>query len=187
MSYPLYFVADFGALNDLTLNVKLFDAATPPNQAGATITTGITNFGNGGYGVLLSVPDGHVGRVEAYDATDPTIKVVLAINPSEVENADVRTSTRLAAADYVAPPSVASIAAAVLTLSVAEIEDALMGMDEDERLRTLGGLILLMTKSISLTPDTQTVYLTDGTTVLAELPLTPDMNAAPVRGVGIES
>ena len=73
------FVADLGEPG-LTLNAKLYDAAGV--QAGPTVTAGFVDLGNGRYSYRhASVPDGHEGTFEMYDADDPTNGVIYAINP----------------------------------------------------------------------------------------------------------
>lgn len=92
MSYPYEFAITFRNRPSLTLNAKLYDGAGV--QVGATITSGFVEHGNGAYSYLASLPDGHVGTFLVFDSAEPTRCFLWAINPREMENADVKTSTR---------------------------------------------------------------------------------------------
>lgn len=116
MSYAVYCLADFGAHNDgLTVHGKLY------NDAGTlvdTITTGVVEIADGLHWYTLDAPDGHAGAFILYNSADETQRRVFVVAPRETENADVPTSTRLADADYVAPPTVEGIADAIKALAV---------------------------------------------------------------------
>ena len=92
MSYTAMFSFAFQNLSGLTLNAKLFDSAGA--QTGATITTGFDDLGDGAYQYLATIPNGHVGTLKIYDSAQPSRCIPLAVNPQEIENADVKTSTR---------------------------------------------------------------------------------------------
>ena len=92
MSYQAMFSFAFVNLPGLTLNAKLFDSSGA--QTGATITTGFSDLGDGAYQYLATIPDGHVGTLKIYDSAQPSRCIPLAVNPQEIENADVKTSTR---------------------------------------------------------------------------------------------
>lgn len=80
----------FQNLSGLTLNAKLFDSAGA--QTGATITSGFADIGDGAYQYLATIPDGHVGTLKIYDSAQPSRCIPLAVNPQEIENANVRIS-----------------------------------------------------------------------------------------------
>ena len=92
MSYQSMFSFAFQNLSGLTLNAKLFDSSG--SQTGATITSGFADLGDGAYQYLATIPDGHVGTLKIYDSAQPSRCIPLAVNPQEIENADVKTSTR---------------------------------------------------------------------------------------------
>ena len=92
MSYQAMFSFAFVNLPGLPLNAKLFDSSGA--QTGATITTGFSDLGDGAYQYLATIPDGHVGTLKIYDSAQPSRCIPLAVNPQEIENADVKTSTR---------------------------------------------------------------------------------------------
>ena len=95
MSFSLAVGITLGPSNTgKTLNAKLFD------QAGAlvaTITTGFfeldaTNL-PGQYGLwTTAVPDGHTGWLGVWVVGEPNKNILVSINPSEVENADTKTT-----------------------------------------------------------------------------------------------
>ncbi len=80
MSYQLNFVANFRIIG-LTLNAKLYDGVGA--QVGSTITSGFVAFGNGAYGYIATIPDGHVGTLIIYNSADNTQFVPFSINPDE--------------------------------------------------------------------------------------------------------
>ena len=90
MSYPYEFAITFHNRLSLTLNAILYDSTGV--QVGATITSGFVDYGNGAYSYLASLPDGHVGTFLIFDSAEPNRCFLWAINPREMENADVKTS-----------------------------------------------------------------------------------------------
>lgn len=108
MSYQLYFVADMGAdAVGLTMNGKLLDAVGA--QVGAVVTSGIAEVAPGAYAVLLTIPDNHIGAFVLMATSNAAMRAVFAINPQEGEYLNARVDSRLAAAAYSAPPTVAGI------------------------------------------------------------------------------
>ena len=101
MSYTVCNTLDFGpAYTGATLNAQLVDSSR--NPVGSAITTGIDE-NSGGLGLFdfaLTVPDGHQGWCHVYvQGASSTILASLPLNPAELENADVKTSTRSTVAD----------------------------------------------------------------------------------------
>jgi hypothetical protein len=76
------------------LRAQLVD--TGGSNVGSAVSTGFVEIGNGFYNwVYASIPDGHRGGVKFYQNAAPaTFLAYGAINPEELENADVKTSTR---------------------------------------------------------------------------------------------
>lgn len=123
--YSLDFNLALGAGNTgLTLEAVIVDTTGTP--VGAAITTGFAEIGGGNYlWHATAIPDGHRGGVTFQVSPAGAIKAFAAVNPEEVENPDVKTSTRSshAAADIwaagtrtltsAAGPSAADVADAV--------------------------------------------------------------------------
>lgn len=91
MSYSLEFSFVFRNQPTLTLNGQLYDALGA--TVGSLITTGFVNLGNGTYSYLATLPDGHVGTLVIYDSALATRCIAFSINPAEMENANVKSST----------------------------------------------------------------------------------------------
>jgi len=96
MSYTVCNVLDLGeAYTGVTLNAQLYDASN--STVGSAITTGFyERAGSKGiYSFTLTVPDGHQGWFDVYvQGASSNVLATLPINPAELENADVKTSTR---------------------------------------------------------------------------------------------
>lgn len=79
-----------------TLRAQLVDTAG--TNVGSAQSGFIERGASGSYMVTLTVPDGHQGGCDVYATGAPgTILAFAAINPSEVENADAKVSSRAAA------------------------------------------------------------------------------------------
>lgn len=101
MSYTVCNVLDLGeAYTGVTLNAQLYDSSN--SMVGSAVTTGFyeRDGSKGIYTLTLTVPDAHQGWFDVYvDGASSDILATLPINPAELENADVKTSTRSAVAD----------------------------------------------------------------------------------------
>ncbi len=77
----------------LTLNAQLVDSSL--GVVGSAISSGFQEVGKGYYlWHYTEFPDNFRGGVKFYPQSDPTdILTFISINPEEVENADVKTST----------------------------------------------------------------------------------------------
>src|SRR5215213_6839133 len=93
MAYSLSATLLLGAGNTgLTLTAALFDSANVA-AAGLTTTTLVeTDAGTGIYLWTGTVPDGHRGLIKFSSAG--VVKTAVSINAAEVENPDIKTSTR---------------------------------------------------------------------------------------------
>jgi len=87
-------VALGGSKTGLTLLVQLFD--TDGNDSGAPLATGFSERGNGNYyWYYAAFADAFRGGADVYESGVPgTILASFAINPEELENVDVKVSTR---------------------------------------------------------------------------------------------
>lgn len=96
MSYTVCNVLDLGeAYTGATLNAQLYDSSN--NTVGSAITTGFYERagGKGVYAFTLTVPDAHQGWCDIYvNGASSNVLATLPLNPAELENADVKTSTR---------------------------------------------------------------------------------------------
>lgn len=96
MSYTIVNVYDAGpALSGATLNAQLYSSVNV--AVGSAITTGFYERpgGLGLFPFVLIIPDGHVGWCDIYvNGASGTILATLPINPAELENSDLKTSTR---------------------------------------------------------------------------------------------
>lgn len=93
-----------------TLRAQLYDSSN--SASGGEISSGFyERDGSAGiFAFTLTTADDFSGYCDVYeDGVSGEVLGCIAINPQEVENADVRTSTRLADADYTAPPSASDI------------------------------------------------------------------------------
>jgi hypothetical protein len=106
MSYPLSAVLLLGAGNSgLTLTAALYTSANVA-AAGLTTTTLIeTDSLTGIYLWTGTVPDGHRGLIKF--SAGGVVKTAISVNPQEVENPDVKTSS------LTSLPAVATVAATV--------------------------------------------------------------------------
>lgn len=115
------------------LRAQLVD--TTGADTGSAVSTGFVEIGTGFYlWHYTAFPDGHRGGVKFYQAATPaTILAFAAINPEELENTDVKTSTR--ATD-------AATAAAAATAIGARIVSGVYDYDQVMRLSAAanGGL-----------------------------------------------
>lgn len=75
----------------LTLNGQLSDSAG--NNVGSLITTGFFERADGNYGFTVTIPSGHRGLLDIINAADSKVLTVVSINPEELENTDVKTSS----------------------------------------------------------------------------------------------
>lgn len=95
MAYRTCLQVALGRANaDLTLTVALIDSAfgPPPSMPGFTATVAQMATGSGDYGVTLdNVLDGFQGYAKLLNGA--TYLGFVAVNPQELENADVRTSS----------------------------------------------------------------------------------------------
>jgi hypothetical protein len=98
------------AYTGVSLRAQLYDSANA--AVGSAISAGFYER-SGGKGIFthtLSVPDSHVGWADVYVNGAPSvILATIPINPQELENTDVKTSTRMATFSYTAPPTVNDI------------------------------------------------------------------------------
>jgi len=96
MSYTACNVFDLGeAYTGVTLNAQLYSSSN--STVGSAITTGFyERAGSKGiYAFTLTVPDAHQGWCDVYvNGASSVILATLPINPAELENADMKTSTR---------------------------------------------------------------------------------------------
>lgn len=102
MAYPLAVGLNLGAANSgLTLEAQLKSSAGA--NVGSAITTGFTEFGaSGNYQWFTNaMPDGHQGGIVFQVSPGGAVKTFVAINPAEVENSDVRTSSIIATVDAI--------------------------------------------------------------------------------------
>lgn len=76
------------------LRAQLVDSGG--SNVGSAVSTGFVEIGNGFYSwVYAAIPDGHRGGVKFYRNSVPgTYLAFGSINPEELENTDVKTSTR---------------------------------------------------------------------------------------------
>ena len=84
-------------------------------NVGGAITAGFFEVGNGMYIFkAIAIPDGHRGVFVFQISVGGAIKALGSINPEEIENTDVKTSTRVGKTDTV-PEQSASVPPAVPT------------------------------------------------------------------------
>jgi hypothetical protein len=108
MSYTATLSLALGAANSgLTLRGQLVDTAG--TNSGGVISTGFVEIGDGSYLLTASIPDGFRGGLKVWDNASGTVLGTAALNPETLENQDVKTSTRLADADYTAPLSASDL------------------------------------------------------------------------------
>lgn len=107
MSHTVALTVVLGSANaGLSLEAQIVD--TSGANVGAAQST-IVELGGGNYLANLTVPDGQRGAVKVQLSGGGALKATAALNPEESENADAKTSTRLATSSYTAPDN-ASIA-----------------------------------------------------------------------------
>lgn len=93
MAYQTEFVADFQShRTGLTIHAQYYDNAGA--TFGAAITSGIVETASGIYKYTATISDGFVGSIVLYNSADSNIRVAFSINPNELENTDVKISTR---------------------------------------------------------------------------------------------
>ena len=93
MSYEANFDFYIGSQNTgLTIFGQILDDVL--SDVGAEITTGIDEINSGHYGAVVDIPDAHSGFIEFYASGTSTTLASFSIKPTELENADVKTSTR---------------------------------------------------------------------------------------------
>jgi hypothetical protein len=96
---------------------------------------------------------------------------------TELGRIDVAIGTRLADADYTAPPTATTVADTVLSRALTTAE-ATAGRV------SLCTLVLALTSKAFVTGGVLNVYRTDGTTLHAQIPVASDPNAEPIVGIG---
>ncbi len=160
----------FQNLEGLTLNAKLFDSAG--TQTGSTITTGFNDLGDGAYQYLATIPDGHVGTLKIYDSAQPSRCIPLSINPAELENADVKTSTRATPANVTsAQTAITDAIDALHDITAADVVTALMsysvesGKDYATVLKEVYAILRGKYVANAADPTSIEFYAPDGTTV----------------------
>lgn len=184
MSYTLYFVVDFGPLDALTLNAKLFDAARPtPAQVGATITTGFYNFGDGSYDYLATIPDDHVGSFVIYDSSNTDRKFRFAINPQEAEYGDIPTS------DVIDEIEALGASATINLINVVDGEDVAVYRADTWNFQTTVPLVLTDYEAIAFVVKPSEDYSEDDALlyVRSDTGLVRINGAAPIGGSGAGS
>lgn len=93
MSYQTEFVADFQShRTGLTIHAQYYDNTGA--ASGAPITSGIVETASGIYRYLATISDGFVGSIVLYNSVDSNIRIAFSINPNELENTDIKISTR---------------------------------------------------------------------------------------------
>lgn len=169
MSYPisLTFYTTAG-LSDL--RAQFYDSAG--TSSGAAISTGFIERGsNGMYNWFGVADDGFVGGVEIYSlAAASNILAIRDINPREVENSDVKTSSL-----EITTAVMQAMADAILGRSVATVEGT-------ASTHSLAELILGLLESTTA-GTTWTIKRTDGSSTFNTRTLTLDSAALPVTGV----
>lgn len=94
MAYTATFSMALGASKaGLTLAAQIVDTAGA--NVGAEIAAGFVEIGGGAYILTATIQDSQRGAIKVYQSGVPgTILAIKDINPEELENADVKTSTR---------------------------------------------------------------------------------------------
>lgn len=92
MSYTAAVAVVLGSANaGLTLEAQIVD--TSGANVGA-VQTSIVEIGSGNYLANLTIADGQVGGVKFRVSGGGALKAICSLNPGELENSDVKTSTR---------------------------------------------------------------------------------------------
>lgn len=129
MAYGLVFTLALGAgRTGLASTLRAQRVDTSGADTGSVISTGFVEDGTSGNYLFFTsaIPDGFQGSVRFYDTGAPSTSLGLAaINPTETENADVKTSTRAAAGDAMDLVANAVDAAALAADAVTEIQSGL--------------------------------------------------------------
>src|SRR5690348_16306341 len=93
MSYQVTIGLSLGtSKTGLTLEAQ--PVSTAGASVGSALTTGFVEYGGGQYSWTGSLPDGHTGGVKFQLSGGGAFQAFAAVNPQEVENPDVKTSTR---------------------------------------------------------------------------------------------
>jgi hypothetical protein len=165
--FSLALGASFTGLTDL--RAQLIDSGGA--NVGGAISTGFIEIGNGFYSwVNASIPDGHRGGVKFYSNASPSTFLAFgSINPEELENANVKSSTLATAAT-----AAAAIGGRVLT-GTKTYDDAQRLLLASQGAKTSGAGSAQFT--IRDTEDTKDVVIAaidaDGNRTAVTLDLTP--------------